>query len=142
MKCYNQNGDNMDFKYEQITINYVTFDIIIDKEGTKWYPFTKVLKGFLKDEDANKYINTSFDKYLRLWPVKNPTPLYTELWYINEKGLVRYLKNTKVNPYSDKTIKKRNGFTWSLDYFGIERQERNNTYTVVKPTKKNILSGK
>ena len=50
MICYNYNGDSMNFKYEKITINKITFDIIIDEEGIKWYPFTKILKRVLKKE--------------------------------------------------------------------------------------------
>lgn len=137
MICYNHNGDSMNFKYEEVTINNITFDIIIDEEGTKWYPFTKILKRVLKkEEDAQKYRDTSFGKDLRLWPLKNPTPYVSELWYIKESALIRYLKNVKVNPYTDKTIKREMALHGALEYFGIERQERNNTYTIVKPTKK------
>lgn len=133
--CYNYNGDNMNFKYDEITINNVTFDIIIDEEGTRWYPFTKILKRVLKkDEDANKYRDTSFGKDLRLWAVKNPTPYVSELWYIKESALIRYLKNVKVNPYTEMTAKRVLALYGALEYFGIKRQERDNTYTVVKPT--------
>ena len=87
MICYNHNGDSMNFKYEKITINKITFDIIIDEEGIKWYPFTKILKRVLKkDEDAQKYRDTSFGKDLRLWPLKNPTPYVSEVWYIKESA--------------------------------------------------------
>lgn len=127
----------MNFKFQEITINNTTFDIIIDEEGTKWYPFTKILKRVLKkDEDAHKYRDTNFGKDLRLWPVKNPTPYVYELWYIKETALIRYLKNVKVNPYTEKTIKREMALYGALEYFGIKRQERDNTYTVVKPTKK------
>lgn len=137
MICYNHDGDNMNFKYEEVTINNITFDIIIDEEGIKWYPFTKILKRVLKkEEDAQKYRDTSFGKDLRLWPLKNPTPYVSELWYIKESALIRYLKNVKVNPYTDKTIKREMALHGALEYFGIERQERDNTYTIVKPTKK------
>lgn len=137
MICYNHNGDSMNFKYEKITINKITFDIIIDEEGIKWYPFTKILKRVLKkDEDAQKYRDTSFGKDLRLWPLKNPTPYVSEVWYIKESALIRYLKNVKVNPYTKKTIKREMALHGALEYFGINRQERDNTYTIVRPTKK------
>ena len=137
MLCYNHNGDSMNFKYEKITINKITFDIIIDEEGIKWYPFTKILKRVLKkDEDAQKYRDTSFGKDLRLWPLKNPTPYVSEVWYIKESALIRYLKNVKVNPYTKKTIKREMALHGALEYFGINRQERDNTYTIVRPTKK------
>lgn len=127
----------MNFKYEKITINKITFDIIIDKEGIKWYPFTKILKRVLKkDEDAQKYRDTSFGKDLRLWPLKNPTPYVSEVWYIKESALIKYLKNVKVNPYTKKTIKREMALHGALEYFGINRQERDNTYTIVRPTKK------
>ena len=54
MICYNHNGDSMNFKYEKITINKITFDIIIDEEGIKWYPFTKILKRVLKKECSKR----------------------------------------------------------------------------------------
>lgn len=127
----------MNFKYEKITINKITFDIIIDEEGIKWYPFTKILKRVLKkDEDAQKYRDTSFGKDLRLWPLKNPTPYVSEVWYIKESALIKYLKNVKVNPYTKKTIKREMALHGALEYFGINRQERDNTYTIVRPTKK------
>ena len=127
----------MDFKFEEVIINNVTMDIIVDSDGTKWYPFTKILKKALKkDLDANKYRNTKWEKYLRLWPVKEPTEFISELWYIEEKGLIKFLKTTRVDPYSKYTAKREMALHRTMEYFGLERQERDKTYTVVKPTKK------
>lgn len=127
----------MDFKYETITINKVDLNIIIDEDGIKWYPLSRFFqKVLLKAEEAKNFNKTAISKDMRLWPIKEPTPAVTNIWYIKESTLIKILKNIQVNQYTNKTIERERALHGALKYFGINRQDRGNMYTVVNPTKK------
>lgn len=127
----------MDFKYETITINKIDLNIIIDENNIKWYPLSRFFqKVLLKAEEAKNFNKTSISKDMRLWPIKEPTPAVTNIWYIKESTLIKILKNIQVNPYTSKTIERERALHGALKYFGINRQDRGNMYTVITPTKK------
>ena len=127
----------MDFKYETVTINKIDLNIIIDEEGVKWYPLSRFFqKVLLKAEEAKNFNKTAISKDMRLWPIKEPTPAVTNIWYIKESTLIKILKNIQVNPYTEKTIDRERALHGALKYFGIKRQDRGNMYTVVTPTPK------
>ena len=128
----------MDFKREIIYINNVDLELIIDEEGNKWYPINRFFrKVLLKKDEIWRYKHKAISEELRYWPVENAfNPKLTHIWYISEKALIGILKNIEVNPYTEKTIARERALHGALKYFGIKRQDRSNTFTVVEPTKK------
>lgn len=128
----------MELKREIIYINGVDLEIVIDEEGNKWYPVTRLFKKvLLKRDKTYRYVKQEIGEDMRYWPVVNSyNPKITHIWYMSEKALINLLKRIEVSPYSERTIERERALHGALKYFGIKRQERSNTFTVVEPTKK------
>ena len=128
----------MDYKTETIYINGVELEIIIEADGTKWYPVTQFFKKvLLKKNEANDFANKQIAKKMKAFPYESSFKNVSYRWYMDEATVKKVLQNIKVDPYSEKTIARERALFGAQDYFGIKRkQEPKNMYAMITPTKK------
>lgn len=128
----------MDYKTEIIHINGVELEIIIEADGTKWYPVTQFFKKvLLKKNEANDFAKKQIARKMKAFPYKSKFSNVTYRWYMDEATIKKVLKYIKIDPYSTKTIERERALFGAQDYFGVERKKENkNMYAMITPTKK------